>query len=146
MCCLCNRLGKCKKCLCVKEGRSCVDCLPSHGGGCCNPAASSSVASAPSASVPIPLRGPARSSSVSTRPSTSASTTAPVPRVPLPVPLSNSIRPAPTQVSALTRSTVYLCFRPCRKPGLSLFAAAPTFSRISPARPYLYSAPCSQSL
>ena len=75
-----------------------MDCLPSRGGGCCNPAASSSIAPAPSASVPILLRGPARSSSV---PSTSA---APVPRVPLPGPLSNTIRPAPTQVSALTGS------------------------------------------
>ena len=81
-----------------------MDCLPSRGGGCCNPAASSSVAPTPSASVPIFLRAPASSSSVSTRPSTSASTTAPVPRAPLPGPLSNSIRPAPTQVSALTGS------------------------------------------
>ena len=81
-----------------------MDCLPSRGGGCCNPAASSSVAPTPSASVPILLRGPASSSSVSTRPSTSAWTTAPVPRAPLPGPLCNSIRPAPTQVSALTGS------------------------------------------
>ena len=36
VCCRCNRSGKCRNCVCVKQGRACVDCLPSRQDACCN--------------------------------------------------------------------------------------------------------------
>ena len=36
VCCRCNRQGKCKNCVCVKQGRVCINCLPSRVGGCQN--------------------------------------------------------------------------------------------------------------
>ena len=38
LCCRCNRSGSCKKCSCVKEGKTCVSCLPGRLGGCQNSA------------------------------------------------------------------------------------------------------------
>ena len=35
-CCKCNRSGRCKGCICVKEGRQCVNCLPGRLGLCRN--------------------------------------------------------------------------------------------------------------
>ena len=36
VCCKCNRSGRCKGCICVKEGRQCVNCLPGRLGLCRN--------------------------------------------------------------------------------------------------------------
>ena len=44
VCCRCNRSGKCRNCLCVKQGRACADSLPSRQDACCNLPASASVA------------------------------------------------------------------------------------------------------
>ena len=35
-CCRCNRTGRCLNCCCVKNNRSCTNCLPLHLGSCCN--------------------------------------------------------------------------------------------------------------
>ena len=36
VCCRCNSRGKCRPCVCVKQGRVCTTCLPSRTGGCYN--------------------------------------------------------------------------------------------------------------
>ncbi len=36
-CCKCNRTGSCRRCACVKAGRSCTSCLPTNLGTCLNP-------------------------------------------------------------------------------------------------------------
>ena len=40
-CCRCNRSGFCKRCVCVREGRPCVGCLPGRLGHCQNSATAS---------------------------------------------------------------------------------------------------------
>ena len=54
VCCRCNRQGKCKNCLCVKQGRVCTNCLPSRAGGCQNLDAPAPPTAPVPASVPLP--------------------------------------------------------------------------------------------
>ena len=35
-CCRCNASGRCKNCVCVKDGQPCTICLPSRRGTCSN--------------------------------------------------------------------------------------------------------------
>ena len=35
-CCRCNASGRCKNCMCVKDGQPCTNCLPSRRGTCSN--------------------------------------------------------------------------------------------------------------
>ena len=36
LCCRCNGSGKCQNCICVKNGRSCINCLPKRKDWCRN--------------------------------------------------------------------------------------------------------------
>ena len=57
VCCRCNSRGKCRSCVCVKQGLVCTTCLPSRLGGChnvrppsCSPVIGPTPVSAPSLS------------------------------------------------------------------------------------------------
>jgi len=63
-CCKCNRTGRCRNCACVKAGKSCHTCFPSHLGHCLNtatarpdatPVAAASVPEAPAAVGSVPM-------------------------------------------------------------------------------------------
>ena len=93
-CCRCNRSALCKRCVCVREGRTCSRCLPSRLGRCQNLAstsadpgpvragsvcplsgsgASPAVSSALLAAAPVPGDGPSASLPASSYPPPSAS-------------------------------------------------------------------------
>ena len=87
VCCRCNRQGKCKNCVCVKQGRVCINCLPSRVGGCQN----LDVPALPSAPSPVP--GPPPSSSISLPDPPSAASIS-VPNPP-PQPIDHMYAPSP---------------------------------------------------
>ena len=87
VCCRCSGQGKCKNCVCVKQGGVCINCLPSRVGGCQN----LDIPALPSAPSPVP--GPPPSASISLPdPPSAASISMPNPP---PQPIDHVYAPSP---------------------------------------------------
>ena len=125
-CCRCKCQGKCKRCVCVKQGRVCINCFPNCVGGCHNLGVSASspthspMSDPPSsASLPIPsyppIPPPSTSFPIEPAPSSAS----------LPIHFSPSIPPPSTSLTISALQSPACSSEPAHQPLDQASASSP---------------------